>query len=48
MCIVGVVKASLNTGVHGPLHWKAVIYHYLHWEEARTFLEAGGPWGDFE
>ena len=41
VCVVGVVKASLNTGVHGPLDWKAVIYHYLHWEEARAFLEVG-------
>ena len=22
---------------YGPLHWKAVIYHYLHWEEAGAF-----------
>ena len=40
--VVGVVKASLNTDwCYGPLHWKAVIYHYLHWEEARAFLEKG-------
>ena len=27
---------------YGPLHWKAVIYHYLHWEEAGAFYR--GDW----
>ena len=35
--VVGGLSKQVSILRYGPLHWKAVIYHYLHWEEAGAF-----------